>query len=221
MYLWLLAVLFLLLARGGGWLTVPSARRCKAKIRGSEKAGTGVSASSVVGCSGAVIWAGCSSSCHLQLDFASVPWVAERDLCCSSCIIPAFLKRGAWLSTQSQSLFLWTFADVSASSLCAGWPKGSWTSLYRRKRVTGGRGWPSKRSARSSWHPISTAGWTSRMLKWSWRRRSVPWAPGACAASYKARTAVLLCLNLHSSFSSLACWLLLLFYAELVEWFIL
>lgn len=73
--LWLLAVLFFLLATGGGWLTVLSASRCKAKIRGSQKAGTGVSASSVVGCSGAVIWAGCSSS-RAAITAAIFNWTA-------------------------------------------------------------------------------------------------------------------------------------------------
>lgn len=61
MYVWLLAVL--LLTRGGGWLTVLSAKGLKPRsgiLPG--KAGAEIFASSVVGCSGAVVWAGCSSS---------------------------------------------------------------------------------------------------------------------------------------------------------------
>lgn len=46
------------------------------------------------------------------LPFVSMPWVAEICLCCSSCVIPASLTKGTWVSTQSQSLFLRPFADV-------------------------------------------------------------------------------------------------------------
>lgn len=165
-------------------------------------------------------------SCHLQLDCPLFPCLGWQRYVCAAAVVSSLPpwqgELGYQLSLRAYFLgLLLMCAPLSAPSLCAGWPKGSWTSLCRRKRVTGGRGSPSKRSARSSWHPTSTAGWTNRMLKWSWRRRSVLWAPVACAASYKARTAVLLCLNLHSSFtrSCLAGWLLLLFYIELVKWF--
>lgn len=93
----------------------------------SKKAGTGVSASSMLECTGGVIWAGCSSS-PATITAAIFEWTAfcfralggRETFVLQQLCHPFSLIRGARVSTQSQSLFLHTFADVSAPSLCAG-----------------------------------------------------------------------------------------------------
>lgn len=93
----------------------------------NKKAGTGVSAISVVGCTGAVIWAGYSSSpatitaAIFKLTALCFCALAGREMFVLQHLChPSSLIRGAWVPTQSQGLLLQTFADVSAPSLCAG-----------------------------------------------------------------------------------------------------
>lgn len=52
-------------------------------------------------------------------------------------------------------------------------PRGRWTSLCKRRRVSGGRDSPSRRSAHCFWHLTLIDGWMNLMQKWSLEPRSV------------------------------------------------